>query len=132
MSDRDDTSVTYSSGNVFSDMGLPDAEEHLLKANLVHRLSKAMEQGEWTVKQAAALFGIAKPELAEILKGHFRKYSAWALIEMLSKLGHAVIVSAQDLSGNEPPEVLFSTNRPNPNHNAELSQKGTCRMKKTF
>ncbi len=112
---EDDEGFFIGSGNVFADLGLPDAEEHLLKANLVHRLSKALEQSEWTVKQAAALFGIAKPELAEILKGRFRKHSVWALMEMLSKLGYAVIVSAQDLSSDEPPEALFSTNRPNPN-----------------
>lgn len=123
MSQRDDTSFTRSSGNVFADLGLPDAEEHLLKARLVHRLSKAMIQGEWTLKQAAALFGIAKPELAEILKGRFRKYSVWALMEMLAKLDYGVIVSAQDLSRDDPPEALFNTYRPNPNRNADLSEE---------
>lgn len=123
MNKRDDTSVTRSSGNVFADLELPDAEEHLLKARLVHRLSKAVTQGEWTLKQAAALFGIAKPELAEILKGHFRKYSVWALMEMLTKLDYGVIVSVQDLSRDDPPETLFDTYRPNPNRTADLSEE---------
>lgn len=122
MSERDDTSVTYSSGNVFADLGFPDAEEHLLKARLVHRLSEAMTQGEWTLKEAAALFGITKPELAEVLKGRFRKYSAWVLMEMLTKLDYGIIVSAQDLSRDDPPEALFNTYRPNPNRNADLSE----------
>lgn len=123
MSKRDEISFTRSSGNVFADMGFPDAEEHLLKARLVHRLSRAMKQDEWTLKEAAALFGITKPELAEILKGRFRKYSIWALMEMLTKLGHDVIVSAQDLGGDDPPEALFNTYRPNPNHKADISDE---------
>lgn len=119
--DKDDEGFFVGSGNVFADLGLPDAEEHLLKAQLVHRLSKAMKQGGWTLKEATAFFGLSKPELAEILKGRFRKHSVWALMEMLGKLGCAVIVSAQDLSGDGPPEALFSTDRPDPNRNADLS-----------
>ena len=119
---RDDEGFFIGSGNVFADLGLLGAEEHLLKAQLVHRLSKAMKQGNWTLKQAAGHFGVPAPELAEILKGRFRKCSVWTLMEMLSKLGYGVIVSAQDLSRDTPPEALFNTDRPNPHRNADLSE----------
>lgn len=82
-----------------------------------------MKQDAWTLKQAAGHFGIAKPELAEILKGRFRKYSVWTLMEMLTRLGYGVIVSAPDLSRDAPLEALFNTDRPNPNLNAELSEE---------
>ena len=73
-------------GNVFADAGLPQADDHLLKARLVSRIEDLMEERELSQTHAAKLMGIAQPDLSNILHGRFRGYSAERLMRCLSAL----------------------------------------------
>jgi len=72
------------SGNIFADIGLPNAEEHLLKAGLVVRLGQLVEARKLTQTAAAKLLGVKQPDLSNILRGHFRGYSVERLMRMLT------------------------------------------------
>ena len=50
-----------SSGNVFADLGLPNPEEELLKAQIVRTLDHLITEKRLTPQQAADVLGIAKP-----------------------------------------------------------------------
>ena len=76
-----------SCGNVFADAGLPQADDHLLKARLVSRIEDLMEERDLNQTNAARLMGIAQPDLSNILHGRFRGYSAERLMRCLSALG---------------------------------------------
>ena len=54
--------VTESSGNVFADMGLPEAEEELTKAQLASHIRQAIKRRRLTQAAAAALMGVDQPE----------------------------------------------------------------------
>lgn len=82
--------IKRSSGNVFDDLGLPDAETHLLKAELVSRIDEIIRRGRWTQKRAAEILGISQPDVSRLLKGNFRDYSVERLFRLLQALGRDV------------------------------------------
>lgn len=84
------TKFVKSSGNVFADLGIPNAEEHLLKAELVRRLHEMIKARKLTQRAAGQLLGIAQPDLSKILVGHFRDVSVGRLLRFLGALGQEV------------------------------------------
>ena len=79
-----------SSGNVFADLGLADASEHLIKAGLVVRIHRIIRQRKLTQTAAAQLMGIDQPKVSAMLAGRFRGYSVERLMRFLVALGHDV------------------------------------------
>src|SRR5580700_81424 len=79
-----------STGNVFADLGLPDADEHLVKAGLVVRIGRIIRQRGLTQTAAAKLMGIDQPKVSAMLAGQFRGYSVERLMRFLVALGHDV------------------------------------------
>ena len=79
-----------SSGNVFADLGLADAEEHLIKAGLVVKIGRILRQRELTQAAAAQLMGIDQPKVSAMLAGQFRGYSVERLMRFLVALGQDV------------------------------------------
>ena len=79
-----------SSGNVFADLGLADAEERLIKAGLVVKIGRILRQRELTQSAAAQLMGIDQPKVSAMLAGQFRGYSVERLMRFLVALGHDV------------------------------------------
>ena len=79
-----------STGNVFADLGLADAGEHLTKAGLVVKIARILEQRELTQAAAAELLGIDQPKVSAMLSGQFRGYSLERLMRFLVALGHDV------------------------------------------
>ncbi len=79
-----------STGNVFADLGLADAGEHLIKAGLVVRIDRTIRQRKLTQAAAAQLMGIDQPKISAMLAGQFRGYSVERLMRFLVALGHDV------------------------------------------
>jgi len=79
-----------STGNVFADLDLPDAGEHLIKAGLVIRIDQTIRQRKLTQAEAARLMGIDQPKVSAMLAGRFRGYSVERLMRFLVALGHDV------------------------------------------
>jgi predicted XRE-type DNA-binding protein len=73
--------------NVFADLNVPDAETHLLKAELVARLQSVIRSQELTQVRAAELMGVSQPDVSRILAGRFREISVERLVNFLTKLG---------------------------------------------
>ena len=78
------------SGNVFADLGRPNAEAHMLKAELVARIDKIIRQRGLKQVEAAKLLGLSQPDVSHLLRGSFRKYSVERLIRLLMALGRDV------------------------------------------
>lgn len=82
--------IERGSGNVFADLGHPDAETHLLKAELVTRIDKIIRQRGLTQAEAAKLLGLSQPDVSRLLRGNFREYSVERLLRLLTALGRNV------------------------------------------
>jgi predicted XRE-type DNA-binding protein len=78
------------SGNVFADLGLPNPEERLLKANIVSELHRLIKQRGLTQVKAAKLVGIHQPDLSLLLRGDFDDYSVERLMKMLTAFEHDI------------------------------------------
>jgi predicted XRE-type DNA-binding protein len=79
-----------STGNVFADLGLAGAGEHLIKAGLVVRIGRTIRRRKLTEAAAAQLMGIDQPKISAMLAGRFRGYSVERLMRFLVVLGHDV------------------------------------------
>jgi len=89
----EETMIEASSGNVYADIGMPDAEEMLAKAKLVHAISKTLKARGLTQEAAAKIMGIDQPKVSQLLKGRFRGYSSDRLIQFLTLLGQDVVIT---------------------------------------
>ena len=90
MQKRKALKVEPGSGNVFADLGLADADEHLIKAGLVVKIDRIIRQRHLTHAAAAQLIGIDQPKVSAMLAGQFRGYSVERLMRFLVALGHDV------------------------------------------
>jgi predicted XRE-type DNA-binding protein len=83
-------SVEVSSGNVFSDLGRPDAEEHQTKVRLAVAIQREIASREWSQAQAAEVLGINQPKVSALLKYRLDGFSVERLMNFLTFLGHDV------------------------------------------
>jgi predicted XRE-type DNA-binding protein len=72
------------SGNIFADLGLPNAEEHQLKAALVAQLKRLIAGRGLTQTAAAKLIELKQPDLSTLLRGQLRPVSVEKLMRMLT------------------------------------------------
>ena len=86
----DKIKIERGSGNVFADLGRPDAEAHLLKAKLVSRIDEIIRQRGLKQVEAAKLLGLSQPDVSRLLRGNFREYSVERLLRLLLALGRDV------------------------------------------
>ena len=94
------------SGNVFADIGLPDAETHLLKAQLVSRIQDILDERGLSQTAAAALMGVRQPDLSRILHGQFRGFSVERLMTMLTALGFEVAITLKPEGAAAPTDTI--------------------------
>ena len=71
-------------GNIFADLGLPDAEAHFLKAQIVAELYRLVTARKLNQSKAGTVMGITQPEVSRLFKGNFREYSVERLMEFLT------------------------------------------------
>ena len=76
--------------NVFKDIGVPNADEHLVKAQLVYKIDTIMKKRRMKQTEAAVLFGVRQPDISNMLRGEFRQFSVERLLRFLMKLDQDV------------------------------------------
>jgi predicted XRE-type DNA-binding protein len=87
--------VTGSSGNVFADMGLPEAEEELTKAQLASLIRQVIRRRRLTQVAAASLMGIDQPKVSALLNGRLANFSSERLMRLLTALGQDVDITVR-------------------------------------
>jgi len=85
-----ETAVERGSGNVFADLGFPEAEAHLVKAELVSRIDDIVRDRGITQAEAAHPLGLSQPDVSRLLRGDFRDYSLERLLRLLTTLGRDI------------------------------------------
>jgi predicted XRE-type DNA-binding protein len=78
------------SQNVFKDLGVPNANEHFVKAQLVFKIDTLMKKRGLKQVEAADLFGIRQPDVSKMLRGEFRQFSVERLLRFLVALDQDV------------------------------------------
>jgi len=73
-----------------------DADEMLVKAQLVHKISEIIRGRGLTQTEAAKILGLTQPKLSSILRGQFRGISERKLIDCLTSLGRDVDIVVKE------------------------------------
>lgn len=63
------------SGNIFADLGLPDAEERLAKAEMVRAIRSTLERRGLSQRDTATLLGLHQPDVSDLLRGKLARFS---------------------------------------------------------
>ena len=87
--------VEMGSGNVFADLGLPDADKLKIKSGLVIEITKAMRTMDITQKAAAERMGISQPKVSAMLRGDFTNLSERKLMDCLNRLGYDIEIKVR-------------------------------------
>lgn len=81
--------------NVFKDLGVPNADEHFVKAQLVYKIDAIMKQRGMKQVEAADLFGVRQPDISKMLRGEFRQFSVERLLRFLVALNQDVEITVK-------------------------------------
>jgi predicted XRE-type DNA-binding protein len=84
--------VTRGTDNVFADIGIPDPETHLLKAELVLRIGDLIKASKLTHADAAVRMAMTQPDVSKMLQGQFRPISLERLMRCIVSLGQSVTI----------------------------------------
>jgi predicted XRE-type DNA-binding protein len=84
------TKLEKSSGNVFRDINLPDADEMLAKAEMARQIGKLIKRRGLTQADAAALLKIDQPKVSALINGRLTAFSTERLMRFLKALGQDV------------------------------------------
>lgn len=97
------------SRNVFMDLGIPNAEQHLVKAQLVFKINRIMKGRRLKQAEAAELLGIKQPDVSKMLRGEFRQFSVERLLRFLVALDQDVEIVIKPHRGrNDAPALHVS------------------------
>jgi predicted XRE-type DNA-binding protein len=99
--------VEKSSGNVFQDLDLPNAELHLIRADLALAVLQVIEQKKLTQEEAARLLGVEQPEISKLKHGHFSRFKVERLFDFLNKLGRNVDIRVSKTSVRHPKQRVL-------------------------
>jgi predicted XRE-type DNA-binding protein len=91
-----------SSGNVYADLGLDDADRMLVKAELAAAIGSIISARSLKQAEAAALLGLTQPKLSNLLRGQFHGMSERRLIDCLTRLGRDVEIVVKQTPRSRP------------------------------
>ena len=82
--------IIKSSGNIFSDVGLPDPEKYLAKAELASQINNIIKKRGLKQNEAAKVLGIDQPKVSALSCGRLDDFSFERLINFLNRLDRDV------------------------------------------
>jgi predicted XRE-type DNA-binding protein len=87
--------VTESSGNIFTDLGLANPEQELLKAQLTLQVYAILKDSGMTQVEMARILGVQQPQVSLLMRNRAGSFSVGRLMEFLTALGHDVEIKVR-------------------------------------
>lgn len=106
------TPITYeeSSGNVFADLGLEDADELFTRSQIGFFVFKILESKKLKQREIADVLGIAQPDVSHLMNGHFSRFTTDKLLDFLKRLNQKVVIQVSSRHKGEPyRQVTFAS-----------------------
>ena len=94
--------ITPGTGNVFEDLGLPDADDRLARAELARQIGVIIRERGLTQTVAAKALGIDQPKVSALLAGQLSGFSLERLARFLTLLGRDVQIIVRETSSSNP------------------------------
>jgi predicted XRE-type DNA-binding protein len=111
------TGSVEGSGNVFADLGLPHAEQELMKAHLTLQIYRIIQARGLTQTEAGKILGIPQPQVSALARNRAGNFSIGRLLDFLTALGQDVkitVTPARKQQGQMSVEVAWPRTRPGP------------------
>ena len=99
MAGKAKVTVEDGSGNVFADLGFPNAEREQVKAHLTLRIYRLIKSRNLTQAAAGRILGVGQPHVSALMRGQSGVFSLARLMEFLTALGQDVDRGAADTPG---------------------------------
>lgn len=93
MTTNEDSIFEASSGNAFADFGIPNAEDHLAKADLAFQICEALDQRHLNQTAAAKLLGTNQARISELYNGRIAQMTYDRLLGFLNALDYDVRIT---------------------------------------
>jgi len=93
------SAIHKSSGNVFRDLGLHDADKRLAKADLTRVIRRIIAERGLTQREAADLLGASQPDISDLACGKLARFSMNRLERFLNVLDMEIRIQV----GPRPP-----------------------------
>jgi predicted XRE-type DNA-binding protein len=87
--------VTEGSGNVFADLGLPNPEQELMKADLTLQIYRIIKQRGLTQAETAKVLGVKQPHVSLLMRNRGGTFSVGRLMEFLTAFGQDVEIAVR-------------------------------------
>ncbi len=87
--------VTEGSGNVFADLGLPNPEQELLKAQLTLQIYNILKDSGMTQAEMAKILGVQQPQVSLLMRNRAGNFSVGRLMEFLMALRQDVEITVR-------------------------------------
>jgi len=92
-----------SSGNIFADLGLPDAKDMYVKAMLAMKINGIIETRGLKQKEAAEVLDVTQARVSALHSGHkLKEFSIDTLMEFLTKLDQDIEITVKRKARNHP------------------------------
>jgi predicted XRE-type DNA-binding protein len=91
-----------SSGNVFADLGIDNAEELQARAMIGFHVVEIVNGKEMKQREVAQLLGIKQAEVSHLLNGHFSRFTVDKLLDFLKCLNQKVSIQITPHKQGEP------------------------------
>jgi predicted XRE-type DNA-binding protein len=89
------TTIGRSSGNVFADLGLADAEALKIKSGLMIEIVQAVRRFGLTQEEAGRRMGISQAKVCGLVRGDFLNFSERKLMGCLNRLGYDIEIKVR-------------------------------------
>jgi predicted XRE-type DNA-binding protein len=90
--------VEPSSGNVFADLKLADADERQTKVQLAVAINRELANRQWSQSESADVLGINQPKVSALQKYRLEGFSVERLMIFLTALGNDIRISIKPRS----------------------------------
>ena len=90
--------IEASSGNVFADLEIPDADKMEIKSGLVIEITRAVHRLRLTQEEAGRRMGITQPKISSLMRGDFANLSERKLMDCLNRLGYDIEIHVRPTS----------------------------------
>lgn len=97
-----DIEFEESSGNIFADLGLDDADELFTCAQIGFGVFQILGERKLKQQEIAEILGIAQPDVSHLMNGHFSRFTTDKLLGFLRRLDRKVTIQVSLHHEDEP------------------------------
>lgn len=100
--EQTDIEFEESSGNIYADLGLDEAEELQARAMVGYHVIQLLKKKKLKQRELAALLHVKQAEISHLLNGHFSRFTIDKLLEFLKRMDQKVVINISPHKRGEP------------------------------